>query len=399
MKKFVMIVILIASVLSFLEAAPFQTLGILRTPDAYVLPHRAAEMLLVGYYRDVARPRNAASSGFYPYMMAGVGVLDRLELGFFVGDKVKDEPLVYFLNMKLKVVGETTRIPQISVGMDNIFSPQPRHSVHDLKPGDDFYTHPDAAGYEYFSPYFVASKQSIIAGLPWMFNFGIGANRFAGQVARSRNFSGVFMSTEMSPMRDFSMQVEYDGHELNAGLKYFWKNFGFKVGAQALEDLAKGKEGNGYEDNLRLAFGVSYLFDKYSESQRRPNLRQFAADDVLDEPMIVDVGEVPTQPGLVVPPSDQQIPGAEVVISPTTTLPDGTVLPPTGGDVASLTPGTTLLTPGLLTTGGSAAYSQLSPDIRDLLEELRVLREERQKAQKSLEDLRGWIQELKKTQE
>lgn len=59
--------------------------------------------------------------------------------------------------------------------------------------------------------------------------------------------------------------------------------------------------------------------------------------------------------------------------------------------------GTTLQTPGL-TTGGSASYSQLSPEVRDLLEELRVLREERQKAQRSLDDLRAWIQQMKTQQ-
>ncbi|MFA7016644.1 MAG: hypothetical protein WC190_05170, partial [Candidatus Cloacimonadaceae bacterium] len=57
--------------------------------------------------------------------------------------------------------------------------------------------------------------------------------------------------------------------------------------------------------------------------------------------------------------------------------------------------GTTLETPGLTGSGGSTSYSQLSPEVRDLLEELKQLRAEREKAQKSLDDLRSWIQELK----
>jgi hypothetical protein len=63
--------------------------------------------MLAGYYYDVAKPVDI--DGFAPYMMAGVGLFDRVELGLFLGDKVKDEPMVYFLNMKFKVLQETPR--------------------------------------------------------------------------------------------------------------------------------------------------------------------------------------------------------------------------------------------------------------------------------------------------
>ena len=46
MKKVILSVIVLATMFGFLEAAPFQTLGMLRTPDAYVLPHKAAEFML-----------------------------------------------------------------------------------------------------------------------------------------------------------------------------------------------------------------------------------------------------------------------------------------------------------------------------------------------------------------
>lgn len=386
MKKVILSVIVIAAMFSLLQAAPFQTLGMLRTPDAYVLPHRAAEFMLAGYYRDVAKP--VKYDGFVPYMMAGVGLFDHVELGMFVGEKIKDEPLMYFLNLKFKVLQETPRFPQLAIGMDNIFSPVTTHSVADggLVAGDDFFEHPDKAAYEYYSPYAVASKQAVVFGMPWMFNMGVGANRFIGQVSRSRIFNGIFMSAEMSPIRNLALQGEYDGHEFNAGVKYSWKNWGFKVGAQALEDLAKD---NGYEDNLRVAFAVSYLFDKYAEAQRRPDLSRYAMGSDLEDPYIVDLGTVPPEEGVVIPPTGGVIPGTgEVVVVPPTT---GT----TPGSVAVVTPGTTLETPGLAGTGGSTNYSQLSPEVRDLLAELRQLREEREKAQKSLDDLRSWIQELK----
>ena len=377
MKKVILSVIVVVAMFGLLEAAPFQTLGMLRTPDAYVLPHMAAEFMLVGYYRDVAKP--VEIDGFAPYMMAGVGILDRVELGLFIGDKIEDEPLVYFLNVKAKILQETPRLPQLSVGIDNILSPVGETSVRELNPGDDYYAHPDKASYEHFSPYVVASKQAVVLGMPWMFNLGLGAHRFTGQASRARIFNGLFTSAEMSPFRNFAIQGEFDGHEINAGIKYTWKNWGFRVGAQALEDLTKD---NGYEDNLRVAFGLSYVMDKYAEAKRRPDIGLYARDEHMEDPYIVDLGTVPDEDGVVIPPSDTSYPESEVV-----------VIPPAGG--VSTTPSTTIETPGQTGSGISTSQAQLSPEVRDLLEELRVLRTEREKAQKSLEELRAWIEQLK----
>jgi len=144
-----------------------------------------------------------------------------------------------------------------------------------------------------------------------------------------------------------------------------------------------------------VAFGISYLMDQFAEakrSNRRPNLWQYAETSPVDYEVAT---ELPAGGAVVVPPTT-----SPVVTPPVTTSP---VKPPTTGTVTSGTEvvtgpsGTTLQTPGL-TTSGSASYSQLSPEVRDLLEELRVLREERQKAQRSLDDLRAWIQQMKTQQ-
>jgi hypothetical protein len=60
-------------------------------------------------------------------------------------------------------------------------------------------------------------------GIPWMLNLGFGANRFVGQVSRSRYFNGFFTSLEMSPVKDLSLQAEYDGEDFNAGIKYSYR--------------------------------------------------------------------------------------------------------------------------------------------------------------------------------
>lgn len=390
MKKVIFSVLVLATMFSMVQAAPFQTLGMLRTPDAYVLPHRAAEILMVGYYRDVTAPKpltpdaKDASKGLFPYGMIGVGLFNRVELGVFAGDNTKLDGLVYFMNVKAKVIEESMVIPQVSVGIDNMFSPLTKHKEADLKPGDAFYGHPDRADYEYFSPYVVASKQAVFSGVPWMLSVGVGSNKFIGQVTRSRIFNGLFSSAEVSPFRNFAIQGEYDGYNFNAGLKYSYKNFGIKMGMQAIEDLAKN---TAYKDNLRIAFGLSYLFDKYSEAKRRPDLSRYAMDSDIGGTNVVDIGETPTpiESGVVVPPSGAT-PGTGVVVVP----PTGTA----GSEVVTYTP-EELQNPGLITPG-SAAYKELSPEVRDLMKELEALRMERQNAQKALDDLRKWIQELKK---
>ncbi len=390
MKKVIFSLLLLTAMLGIVEAAPFQTLGMLRTPDAYVLPHRAAEILLVGYYRDVVAPKPMtqdaidASKGFFPYAMVGVGLFNRVELGIFAGDNTKLDGLMYYMNVKAKIIEESLRIPQISVGIDNVFSPMPQHGVQYQDASDNYSTHPDADSYEYFSPYAVASKQAVFAGIPWMFNAGFGSNRFIGQASRARIFNGFFTSVEVSPLRDLALQGEYDGEDFNVGIKYSYKNFGLKVGAAAIEDRAKDSN---YKDNVRVAFGLSYLFDKYAESKRRPDLSRYAVESDLEGTDVVEVGEIPTpiETDITIPPSGTGTPGSGVVV-----VPPGT----TGTEVAVISP-TELQTPGLVTPG-SSAYKELSPEVRDLLKELEALRLERQNAQKALDDLRKWIQELKK---
>ena len=381
MKKFILSVIVLTALVGVVQAAPFQTMGLLRTPDAYVIPHKAAQMVLAGYYRNVERPQyvDPDKNGLNFYGMLGVGLFDRVQLDFFGGD------YVYFFNAKVKVLEESPKWPQLALGVDNILSPVNKHRAQDYRPYWDplandgngasvsvydpydlgWIDHPDKTDYENYSFYGVASKQVVLGGIDWMFNLGMGTNRHTGQVPRSRWLSGFFTSIEVSPFNNFALQAEYDGKDFNAGVKYSYKNFGVRLGAQAVEDLAKGSEGNGYENNYRVAIGLSYLFDKFSEkgASTRPNLSLYATAADL-EPQVV--------------------PGTQVPVATTD---------PTTGDVAIVTPGGQIPTPGIVTPGDE--YKTLSPEAKDLLEELRLLRIERQKAQKALEDLRQWLQELK----
>ena len=372
MKKVILSLIAVAAMVSIAQAAPFQTLGMLRTPDAYVLPNMAFEGLFVGYYRNIKAPapqtdeEKKAYEGWFPYAMIGGGILNRAELGVFLGDYTKADHLTYFFNAKIKIIEETLRVPQLSVGMDNILSPDKGSRSQDLDSLDAFGTNPEKDSYEAYSPYVVASKQAVFAGIPWMFNAGFGMNRFNGQVYRSRIFNGFFTSVEMSPLRDLTLQGEFDGEDFNAGIKYSYKNFGAKLGLASVEDWAKD---TAYKDNIRVGIGLSYLFDKYAEAKRRPDLARFEEQKEQTDASDVVTGEE---------------------------LPDGTVTP-SGEVVASNTkPSANLTTPGLA-TGSSTGYKELSPEVQDLMKELQTLKAEREKAQKAMDELRQWINELKKS--
>ena len=491
MRKVIFSALVLASMVGMLFGAPFQTLGMLRTPDAYVLPHKAGEILLVGYYRDVAKPTSDMDKfgKFVPYGMLGVGLGDRVELGLFGGDKI------FYMNAKVKVIEETLRIPQVAVGMDNIFSSvQKRRAQDESDPADWYYAqHPDKTDYEYYSAYVVGSKQVVIGRTNWMFNLGAGSNRFTGQVPRSRIFNGLFYSVEFSPIKDLYLQGEYSGHDFQVGVKYTIDNFGIKLGTQAIEDLFKD---NGYEDNFRIALGVSYLFDKYAKAKRRPDIVELAKgaidlepeleivtgdldvpgaeittpevvvvepeittpEVVVTEPEITTPEVVVTEPEVTTPEvvvtepevttpevevTEPEVTTPEVVVTePEVTTPEVVVVEPeittpevvvvepeittpevvvtepeiTTPEVVVVEPeitkpevttpgvsgeislgGLEFITPGsggdIIVQGGT--YRELSPEIKDLLEELRKLREEREKAQKALLDLREWLKELK----
>ena len=425
MKKTVISIVTLAALSGLVLAAPFQTLGLLRTPDGYLLPSKAMEFVLVAYYRHIATPDYATGyNGLIPYGMFGVGIMDRMELGFFAGDDV------YFMNAKVKLINETPKFPQVTIGMDNIFSKVNKSDASDYSPVNypdiAWADHPDKTDYEHFSPYIVLSKQVGFRGLSWSFNTGIGLNRFYGQVHRSQMFGGSFASIEISPHKNFDMsfQGEFDGKDFNAGIKYLYKNCTFKLCAQSVEDWAKAFEHSAYKDNVRVAVGASYLFDRFAEPKR--DVEQVTANIIKDatpspeeqeQPLETistpqnDVGKNQEQQGQTNPTEIPETGIAQMEKAPadTTGLPGqdtnneqpvATVakneVPPREIPVVVSPTETTKPTKNVkpLEIVGTSTYKELSPEMKDLLKELKQLRTEREKAEKALEDLRKWMKEL-----
>ena len=295
MKQGALIVLLLLLVALGLEAAPVLPLSVLRVPHAWVLPHKAAEIGLIAYYRDVQKPSyvdpDLSDKIISPAAYVSVGLGNWFEISAFGGDSV------YFLHAKAALFKEKGYRPQIAIGMDNILSPVDRHRAQDWTPANasdwDYSDHPDKVDYEYWSPYLTLSKQLRIGSNAIYLTTGFGANRFAGQIPRERIFNGLFWAIQPRLGKNLSLALEYSGYDYNIGVMGYHKNFQIKLGLQSFEDLFKD---NGYEDNLRVALGVSYIFDRYVRVANRPTMNQMGMstkdgmeDDDLPESAVLPI--------------------------------------------------------------------------------------------------------------
>jgi hypothetical protein len=320
MKKTVLFVCTLLLAIASLNAVPYTTMGFVRTPDAYVLPHKAADITLTNYFRrENSSFTGNASYEYVPMGMLNIGLFNRVELGVWGGDKLG------FANVKVKVIEETNVIPQVAVGADNLFSPV-KEDARNIKPGQDFFSNPDNSFYEKNSPYVVFSKTSILKGMAGIkllestISVGVGRNKFRGQAPIAKRFEGIFGSITVKPQKNVALTFENDGFNLNLGAQYSYKNFAIKVAYVGIEE----------QENNRIGIGLSYLFDKYADAKRRPSL-------FMDE-------------------ESDSSKGSESIISPTK-----------GRDINAN---------------------------RDLLEELKKLREQREQSQKVLDELKNQLKDM-----
>jgi hypothetical protein len=260
MKNTFLLIIAMFIAVTSIYAVPYTTMGFVRTPDAYILPHKAAEITLTNYLR---REKNSFGEKNYPYEyipmgMINCGLFNRIEIGAWGGDKVG------FANVKVKVIEETNIIPQVSVGADNLFSPVKENAFKDKKYSNEV----DSYFYERNSPYIAFSKTSVLKGMTGIkliesaFTVGVGRNKFKGQVSISKRFEGIFGTITIKPQQNLAITFENDGFNLNLGAQYTYKKFAFKLSYVGLEE----------QENNRIGLAVSYLFDKFADLKHRPNL-------------------------------------------------------------------------------------------------------------------------------
>ena len=264
MKKVILSFVVLAALLSCLDANVFTMTGEMRVPNAYVLPSKAAKIQFINYMRkEESRP--GEDFEYVPMGMLQVGGFNRAELGFMgTGDEF------FVLHAKVSLVEETVTVPQVAIGVDNILSTI-KEDANKYPIGHEMRDNPDRVYWEKNSPYVVFSKQSVISGLfgipsiSTVFNAGFGRNRFIGQVKLTKKMEGVFGSVEFSPMLNLKIITEMDGHNINIGARYDVKNFSFKAGMLGLDESLKSDN-----PNTRLGLSVAYLFDKYADARKSP---------------------------------------------------------------------------------------------------------------------------------
>ncbi len=323
MKKTILLCIVLCMAAITLNSVPYTTIGQLRAPDAYVLPHKSAEFTFINYLRrDQSSFTDNKNYQYYPMGMINIGLFDRLGLAAWGGDKLG------FVDLKLKVLEETSSIPQVAIGVDNLFSPI-REDATELIQGQDYWSNPDKEAYEKNSLYVCATKATVLrnlTGLKLLETFitvGIGTNKFKGQVEIAKRFEGIFGSITVKPHKDISITFENDGFNLNAGATYSYKNFGFKASYVGIEE----------QENNRIGVAISYLFDKFADKRRRETLQINTGRGNLDTELV-----------------NSELNGKEINSN------------------------------------------------TDLLEELKKLKEQREQAQKVLDDLRNQLKEIEESE-
>ena len=315
-------------------AIPYAVLGNINVPDAYILPNKMVEFSLVNYFVGDGTLRGVSDSlaspdSYDPAFAISYGFKDRAELGF-----VLSKHKIYYGNLKIKILSESEKIPQISFGVENIGSivdnfetPYPTKEYEFTDPRD----------YIKNSPYFVISKSALLlTGIPQLKNvestvhFGIGTRRFKGTRKIVKNFSGMFGGIDFKPSRNVSFNLEFDSQNLNLGGNLYYKNFTFRGCIYRLEDFLKKKDDPNHGE--KYALSIKYTLDTFSDikaSQRE------------------GVGTV------TVPPVQRKI---------VKTLPQ-------------------------------TQTQQQTYETNPLLEELRQIRERRKQAEKELEEIRKLLQE------
>jgi len=195
MKRNIFMIVFFVSVV--LYAVPFTTQGMIKVPDAYVMPHKMAEISAITY-------RAANESESYGTDFAGVlnvGIYNWLEFGF-VGTANE----FYYMNIKGRLIQETETLPAISLGIENLGTGVKVDQV----------------------------------GIPYLetnIHLGFGTGRFKGNLELSKQTGGLFGGFEFKPSQYYSILAEMDGYNINAGLSGKYKNISACLGLYRLEEL------------------------------------------------------------------------------------------------------------------------------------------------------------------
>ncbi len=262
-KSLILIFLLILAGLQLL-AIPYTLQGDkINIPDAYILPHKMAT-ISVAMVPGITNSTKDGSTDIFFNAIANInlGLYDYGEVGFILNNYG-----VPYVNLKLQVLKEKKSIPQLSIGMTNVFSTVINDNYPNYEEGlvgskDDLIKN---------SPYVVASKTAImvsnITGLEYIEMAGYlgwGLRRFKGEGSVAKYMNGFFVALDFKPTRFLSLYSEIDGENINAGLNIYSRHFTYQFSVFRLEESLKFVLDEG---SVNLGLNIVYTLDRFSEQK------------------------------------------------------------------------------------------------------------------------------------
>ncbi len=242
-----------------LVAIPFTSPGMINTPTAYVLPHYMVEAAWISYMTSYDNDAKEMGYDFDFAMCGTVGLLNKAEIGI-----VGTAGAVYFANFKYNIFSESTGIPAITIGCDNLGS-----GVKDTREKDKGRNETDNGEYDLLDPdeliensfYGVISKTFDFDKVTLSAHLGAGVGHFLHLVEDDDKLSGgYFGGVEVSFLTFLTAKLEYDGGTLNGAVGVNINNFTVQTAVTQVDNY----------NNINIPkFGVNlkYVFDDYAQEK------------------------------------------------------------------------------------------------------------------------------------
>ncbi len=274
--------IILVALCSSLNAEFNKTSTLIDIPTAYILPSNTWSFSTNGSVAITSTPDNIWEKN--PRDMdvtVSYGIGGRAEAAITMYT-VKD----YVLDLAFLLTTETSRVPAIAIGVQNIsyskyicevgrgdeITDEEGDHIEDQINGwgdDNQYETTYQRNSEQFSAFLVVSKS---IGDFANFHLGVGRGKFVGYGPRSKYFNsdmftdsvnvqdhavGIIWGAAFDLYRGFGPMVDFDGRDLNAGLQYKSQYFRICMAAVKIEQSIPGTR----ELHSRVAFGTQLYFE------------------------------------------------------------------------------------------------------------------------------------------
>jgi len=264
MKKVMIYIFFLIIAGSQLFAIPYTLQGNkINIPDAYILPHQMATIGVAFSPGVTDLTENGKTDMFFNAIAnINLGLYDYGEVGF-----VLNSYGVPYMNFKLQLLKEKKRIPQLAIGLTNVFSSvrngnHPNYTEGLVGSEDDLIKN---------SPYAVLSKTAImvsnITGLEYIElsgYLGWGLRRFKGEGSIAKYLNGIFLGVDFKPTRFLSLYSEIDGENISAGMNIYSKHFTYQFSVFRIEEALKFVLDEG---SINAGLNIVYTLDRFSEQK------------------------------------------------------------------------------------------------------------------------------------